>query len=163
VKLIEAMPDFEAIGARHNLIVAAEAAHVHATWFTRYGELYHPKTVDLIRRGQSVSDDTLAQALSGCEKLRSELTALMDQNGIDVWISPAAPGPAPQGLDSTGNPVMNLPWTHSGLPTLNLPAGTNAAGLPLGLQVAARWYADEVLLAWAGEMEQSVRRGNGLA
>ena len=157
IKSLKAMPDFDDICERHNLIVAAEAARVHAEWFARYSELYHPKTADLIRRGQSVSEDALARSLSGRETLRNELTALMDEHGIDLWISPAAPGPAPKGLDSTGDPVMNLPWTHSGLPTLNLPAGYDEAGLPMGLQVAARWYADEALLVWATEIERVVR------
>ncbi len=40
---------------------------------------------------------------------------------------------------------MNLPWTHSGLPTLGIPSGKNAQSLPLGLQVAAPWYEDEKL------------------
>ncbi len=149
---VPAMLDFDEIHARHNLIVAAEAARVHAEWFARYRELYHSQTAELIERGQTVSDDALTRALAGREILRNELMALMDANGIDVWISPAAPGPAPEGLDSTGDPVMNVPWTHSGLPTLSLPFGTNTAGLPMGLQVAARWRADEALLAWAGEM-----------
>ena len=36
---VAAMPDFAAIGARHRLIVAAEAAQVHADWFERFREL----------------------------------------------------------------------------------------------------------------------------
>ena len=83
----------------------------------------------------------------------------MDDYGIDLWISPAAPGPAPKGLESTGDPVMNLPWTHAGLPALSLPAGRNADGLPLGLQLAAHWYADEMLLAWAVEIERAITGG----
>jgi Asp-tRNA(Asn)/Glu-tRNA(Gln) amidotransferase A subunit family amidase len=153
IKPVEAVPDFDDIQARHNLIVAGEAARVHAEWFPRYGDLYHAKTADLIRRGQSVSDAELSQALGGREKLRREFMALMDEHGIDLWISPAAPGPAPRGLDSTGDPVMNLPWTHGGLPTVCLPAGKSQDGLPMGLQVAARWYGDEALLAWASDLE----------
>lgn len=158
IKSVAAMIDYEEIRARHYLITAAEAARVHAEWFARYADLYHPKTAELIRRGQSVTDEALAEALTGCEKLRGELTALMDANGIDLWISPPAPGAAPKGLDSTGDPVMNLPWTHSGLPALSLPAGRNGAGLPLGLQVAGRFDADEQVLAWAGPIEAAIRQ-----
>ena len=154
IKPIEAMPDYEDVCKRHNLIVAAEAARVHVDWFADYGDLYHPKTVDLIRRGQSVSDEALAAALHGRTQLRDELMDLMNNNQIDLWIAPAAPGSAPEGLDSTGDPAMNLPWTHSGLPALSLPVGKNAAGLPLGLQVITRWYQDEALFAWAEEMER---------
>ncbi|MCI0399614.1 MAG: amidase [Chloroflexi bacterium] len=151
------MPDFDEIVVRHNLIVAAEAAQVHADWFANYSELYHQRTADLIRRGRPVAVGDLAEALTGRRRLRQELIMLMDEQGLDLWITPAAPGPAPEGLDSTGDPVMNLPWTHSGLPSVNLPAGANEAGLPLGLQVAGRWYEDETLLEWAAELEPVVR------
>jgi Asp-tRNA(Asn)/Glu-tRNA(Gln) amidotransferase A subunit family amidase len=72
----------------------------------------------------------------------------MDEHGIDLWISPPAQGPAPRGLASTGSPVMNLPWTHAGLPVLGVPAGRNAVGLPMGLQITGRWRADVDVLEW---------------
>jgi Asp-tRNA(Asn)/Glu-tRNA(Gln) amidotransferase A subunit family amidase len=153
LKAAPAMSDFADIYERHNLIVAAEAAQVHATWFARYEELYQAKTAELIRRGQQVDRETLAQALKGRLKLRDELIRLMDEHGLDLWLSPSAPGPAPKGLASTGSPVMNLPWTHSGLPTVTLPAGLNADGLPMAVQLAGRWYADEAMLAWAMDVE----------
>lgn len=154
---VPAMPDFEAIAARHNLLLRAEAALVHAEWFTDFGAWYHPQTAAMIRDGRHVSASSLSQAREGREQLRSELLALMDGFGLDLWLSPAAPGPAPRGLDYTGDAIMNLPWTHSGLPALNLPAGTNLDGLPLGLQVTARWYADEELLSWGLTLEQALR------
>lgn len=153
IKSVPAMPDFEAICSRHNLIVAAEAARVHAEWFARYGDLYHPKTAELIRRGQAVSDEALTDALLGRAQLRAELSELMVAQQIELWITPATIGPAPQGLDSTGDPVMNLPWTYCGLPVINLPCGTNEAGLPLGLQIIGGWYKDEQLLTWTEELE----------
>jgi Asp-tRNA(Asn)/Glu-tRNA(Gln) amidotransferase A subunit family amidase len=159
IKPVNAMPDFSAIRERHMLITAAEAARIHADWFPRFHELYHPKTAELIRHGQSMTDDQLQEALKGREALRNELTHLMDEYGIDLWISPAAPGPAPKGLESTGDPVMNLPWTHAGLPALNLPSGRNADGLPLGLQLTGHWHADEMLLAWAAGIEQVISGG----
>jgi len=156
LKAVEAMPDFDAIYERHNELVAVDAAQVHAGWYAEFGDRYHPKTVELIERGQSISAGELSAARAGREKLRAELTALMDQHGVDLWLSPPAPGAAPRGLDSTGDPVMNLPWTHSGLPVVNLPSGTNDAGLPLGLQVTGRWHADEALLAWAIALERAL-------
>jgi Asp-tRNA(Asn)/Glu-tRNA(Gln) amidotransferase A subunit family amidase len=157
VKSVPAMSDFEAIAARHNLILDAEAAEIHTDWFAAYGEHYHPETAEMIRRGQKIPAAALNRALNGCEQLRAELTALMDDHSFDLWLSPAAPGPAPRGLNSTGDAIMNLPWTHSGLPTLTLPSGKNTAGLPMGLQVVARRYADEDLLAWSVALEQTLR------
>ncbi|MCB8981019.1 MAG: amidase [Ardenticatenaceae bacterium] len=153
VKSVEAMPDFEKIYERHNLIVAAEAARFHADWFAEYADLYHPKTAELIQRGQKVTDHQLKRAVAGRAALRETLMQLMDKNAIDLWVSPPAPGAAPAGLDSTGDPVMNLPWTHAGLPTLSLPAGKNKAGLPLGLQLIGRWFGDEALLSFACQIE----------
>ena len=156
LKRVPAMADFDDIYERHNRLTAAEAAAFHEAWFDKYAPLYHRKSVDLIERGRQVNGEQVEAARRGRLQLRRELTELMNRHGLDLWLSPAAPGAAPRGLDSTGDPVMNLPWTHSGLPTLTLPAGFNAAGLPLGLQLAARWYADEALLAWAAEIKLEI-------
>lgn len=156
VKQIPAMTNFDAIYQRHQLIVAAEAARVHARWFAEYGDRYHPKTVALIERGQQVADGELAKALNGRTQLRDALSRLMDARGIDLWISPPAPGAAPAGLDSTGDPVMNLPWTHAGLPSVTLPVSVNDVGLPLGLQVVGRWYQDEALISWCHDLEAAL-------
>jgi Asp-tRNA(Asn)/Glu-tRNA(Gln) amidotransferase A subunit family amidase len=158
VRQVAAMPDFAAIETRHRRLVAAEAARVHADWLDRFRDLYAPETLALILAGQKVTEEEQADDLLGRERLRAELTALMDQHGLDLWIAPSAPGPAPRGLESTGDPVMNLPWTHAGLPSLGLPVGSlsansDAEGLPVGLQVIGRWYADESLLAWGRGME----------
>ena len=76
----------------------------------------------------------------------------MRDHGIQLFCSPPAQGTAPRGLSSTGNPVMNLPWTHAGLPTLTLPSGKNESGLPFGFQLAADSYQDEAMLFWARDM-----------
>jgi len=162
VRSVSAMPDFAEIEMRHHRLVGAEAAGVHADWLSRFRELYAPETLALLLVGRSISEKEQAEDFQGRERLRAELTALMDRHGLDLWVTPAAPGPAPRGLRSTGSPVMNLPWTHAGLPALSLPAGglsadNDAGGLPLGLQVIGRWHADESLLAWGREMEEVVK------
>jgi Asp-tRNA(Asn)/Glu-tRNA(Gln) amidotransferase A subunit family amidase len=155
VRPVPALAEFEAIRARHHLIVAAEAAQVHARWYADYAHLYHARTAELIERGQAVPPAALAEALAGREALRADLLQRFDTHGVDLLIAPAALGPAPAGLDSTGDPAMNLPWTHAGLPALTLPAGLEA-GLPLGLQVVGRWHGDEALLAWASGLELAI-------
>jgi len=149
VRHVAAMTDYNDIVSRHQLLMAAEAAAVHESWYAQYGDHYHPKTAALIRRGQHTPEASIVEARRGRTKLRRELETMMDEQGIDLWLSPAAPGPAPLGLESTGDPIMNLPWTHAGLPTVSLPAGFSDQGLPLGLQLTGRWYRDEQLLHWA--------------
>jgi len=156
IRSVPAMANFAEIQARHQLIVAAEAAQVHAQWYSAFRDEYHPKTAELIERGREIAVGKLAEATIGRRELRMTLTDLMDEHGLDLWISPSARGAAPRGLTSTGDPVMNLPWTHSGLPAVSLPAGRNNMGLPLGLQVVGRWYEDEAVLEWCAQLEMMV-------
>jgi Asp-tRNA(Asn)/Glu-tRNA(Gln) amidotransferase A subunit family amidase len=53
-----------------------------------------------------------------------------------VILTPAAMGPAPNGLASTGDPRMNAPWTALGTPAVSIPMPVGTA-LPLGLQLTA--------------------------
>ena len=70
---------------------------------------------------------------------------------------PAATGPAPKGLATTGDPSMNLPWTHAGMPVLGLPAGESSdSGMPLGIQFIAPISRDEELLAWGAGLERGL-------
>jgi Asp-tRNA(Asn)/Glu-tRNA(Gln) amidotransferase A subunit family amidase len=155
IKRVDAMPDFAEIDRQHRLLMAAEAARFHAQWFAEYEARYHPKTAVLIRDGQTYGDDDIAAAQMYKTTVQAHLLALMDKHSLDLWISPSATGPAPEGLDSTGNPIMNLPWTNAGLPTLTIPSGFSQSGLPLGLQLAGRWQGDEALLAHGKVIEES--------
>lgn len=151
----------DGIEAAHRTILAAEVAAVHERWVARYGELYHPTTLALIEEGRGVDADTLAAARRSPARLRSRLGDRMAGEGVDLWISPSAPGPAPEGIDSTGDPVMNRPWSHAGLPTLGLPSGDDpASGLPLGIQLAAGFGKDEELLAWGAELSTELDRSS---
>ena len=66
----------------------------------------------------------------------------------DAAITLAAPGAAPVGLGSTGNPVFNVPASMLGIPALSLPL-LSAEGLPLGLQVMGFANRDARLFATA--------------
>jgi Asp-tRNA(Asn)/Glu-tRNA(Gln) amidotransferase A subunit family amidase len=70
-------------------------------------------------------------------------------DGLDILITPSAPGEAPEGLDWTGDPVFNFIWTSLHVPCVTVPAGTGRNGLPLGVQIVARWGEDKQALAWA--------------
>jgi Asp-tRNA(Asn)/Glu-tRNA(Gln) amidotransferase A subunit family amidase len=129
-------------------MVFAEFAREHAEMYAMHAPLYRKRTAEIIEIGKKVSDQELASARANCSALRRELEAAMAHAGIDLWVSPSAPGPAPEGIQATGDPNMNLPWTHAGMPVITLPAGQAKNGLPLGLQFIAPFGADELLLAW---------------
>ncbi len=76
----------------------------------------------------------------------------MRSAGANLILSPGATSAAPGGLKSTGSPLMSLPFTHAGLPSLAIPWGVNAAGLPLSIQIMADWGKDEFLLKAASQI-----------
>lgn len=156
VKRVPAFADIAAITERHRRLAVAELAQVHREWFAGYAALYRPRTVGLIRDGQTVGADELAAALAGRLALRAELDALLRDAGADLWLAPPARGVAPEGLGATGDPVVNSPWTHAGVPALTIPAGHNAQGLPFGAQLIAPYGADEALLAWAEPLAETL-------
>ena len=76
---------------------------------------------------------------------KSEVLAAFE--GVDLLLTPATPTPAPSGLESTGNPGFNSPWSYAGLPTTVLPVTCTPRGLPAGIQLVARPFAESRLLA----------------
>ena len=156
VRRIPALENIVEINRLHQRLAAAEMAQVHREWFGRHEDLYRTRTAAWIREGQQVPPQVAEAARAGRAQLRGELEGLMAANGFDVWICPAAPGPAPEGIAATGDPAMNLPWTYAGLPVATILAGFAANGLPLGLQCVARAGEDARLAAFACQVRQDL-------
>ena len=152
VRDVPALADMDDLERQLVVISRYEAAQVHARWFAAYADRYQAGTADLIRQGQAIADADYARALAEAAELPGRLAAVAAEAGIDAWLTPAATGPAPLGLGSTGDPVMSIPWSLAGLPAVALPAGT-VAGLPVGVQVVGAAGADEMLLRWAADLE----------
>jgi Asp-tRNA(Asn)/Glu-tRNA(Gln) amidotransferase A subunit family amidase len=73
--------------------------------------------------------------LDALEQRRRSLRVIEDVlTSYNAILTPAATGPAPAGLASTGNPVFSGPWTLLGCPTVSLPL-LDIDGLPLGVQL----------------------------
>jgi Asp-tRNA(Asn)/Glu-tRNA(Gln) amidotransferase A subunit family amidase len=72
----------------------------------------------------------------------------------DACITLAAPGAAPQGLGSTGNPEFAVPASLLGVPALSLPLFA-VGGLPLGLQVIGYHDRDADAFAAAAWLMQA--------
>jgi Asp-tRNA(Asn)/Glu-tRNA(Gln) amidotransferase A subunit family amidase len=157
IKHIRAFDEIAEIAERHHRMIAGEMARAHKKWFSLYESRYRPQTAALIREGQKVSVQEIKLARSLGQKLRVELEVIMAKHKIDLWASPAATGPAPKGLSSTGDPAMNLPWTYAGLPAVTVPTYHGARQLPLGLQLVAPFMADERLLLWAEPIADVVK------
>lgn len=158
---IPAFRDFDALDRRHKRMVRAELAMVHDTWFDEYRAFYRTPMADAIERGREITTADLARARQSRLELRSQLNERLDACGVDLWAAPAAPGPAPATITTTGDPVMNRPWTHAGVPVLGLPAGTASNGLPVGVQFAGSFGEDEELLAWGSELRERLSPASG--
>ncbi|MSQ31390.1 MAG: amidase [Dehalococcoidia bacterium] len=152
VRRVPLLEDIAAINMRHRALATFEFGEVHAERFLRWGSMFRAASAALFDESRHVTPEAHAAGLVGRLELRARLHAAMDRHGIDLWASLPATGPAPRGLTSTGDPVMNVPWTHAGVPAASLPAGS-VDGLPVGLQLAGRFGADEEFLAAAEAIE----------
>ncbi|WP_338738577.1 amidase [Haloplanus salilacus] len=155
VRRVSMLDDIETINDRHDRLISAELALTHAEWFADHGDHYAPETGELIERGREVGTDELVDARVGARAFRDRVGERCREAGVDVLLSPAAPGPAPDSIDTTGDPTMNLPWTHAGTPALTVPCG-RVGDLPLGLQCVSPFGTDESLLAWGEEIADVV-------
>ncbi|HXG15007.1 MAG TPA: amidase family protein, partial [Calidithermus sp.] len=90
------------------------------------------------------------------------LRELFEQR-YDAILTPAAPGTAPAGLESTGDPVFCTLWTLLGMPALNVPLLEGDNGLPLGVQLVGPRHGDARLLRTArwlvGRLASAQRTG----
>ena len=153
VKRIPVLAGIGELNQLHRQMVFAEFAREHTDIYDQHADLYRPRTAEIIEIGRKVTETELAAARANGPRLRKKIEAQMAQAGIDLWVCPAACGPAPVGIHATGDPNMSLPWTHAGLPVVNLPAGYSENRLPLSVQLIAPFGADEVLLSWAQVLE----------
>ena len=67
----------------------------------------------------------------------------------DAILTPAAPGTAPKGLASTGEPIFSTLWTLCGMPAVSVPLMQGENGLPLGVQLVGPRDGDARLLRTA--------------
>lgn len=95
-----------------------------------------------------------ATLLARREMARTAYAALAGQ--ADAVISVTAPGAAPVGLETTGNPIFVVPGSILGAPGLSLPV-LEDGGLPFGLQVLGFPQGDADLFAVAGWIEDALR------
>jgi Asp-tRNA(Asn)/Glu-tRNA(Gln) amidotransferase A subunit family amidase len=77
---------------------------------------------------------------------------------IDVLLTFSAPGAAPKGLASTGDARFNRLWTLMGVPCVNIPADVADGGLPVGVQIIARFGRDADALEAARFVEAALAR-----
>jgi len=108
-----------------------------------------------IERGLTVRGIDYLAALRRIPQLNASFTELFEQR-YDAIVTPAAFGPAPAGLASTGDPACCALWTFTGMPALNVPLMQAGNGLPLGVQLVGPRHGDGRLLRTARWLVQHV-------
>ena len=119
-------------------------AHNFHRDYEQGGDRLSPVLRQLIERGRACSASQYLQAVAGIAPLNQALDVIFDE--YDAILTPAAPGEAPRGLESTGNPIFCSIWTYLGTPAITLPLLQGANGLPIGVQLVARRGNDARLL-----------------
>ncbi len=147
--------DIAEINARHRNLTTYEFSEVHRERYARYGAMFRPESAQLYESGLAIAAQDAEAGRASRIALRQRLHERMDRSGIDMWLAPSAAGPAPASLRTTGDPAMNLPWTHAGVPVISLPFG-DVDGLPLGLSLVGRFGHDETLLGQAAMVEAAL-------
>lgn len=139
------------------IVMAVEMAHNLHRDYEKGADSLSPALRALIERGRACSAVDYTRALAGAPSLNTILDALFDEH--DAILTPAAPGEAPRGLDSTGNPVFCSTWTYLGTPAVTLPLLQGENGLPLGVQLIGRRGNDARLLRTARWLTDTIERG----
>ncbi|KAJ1567880.1 hypothetical protein HK405_004420 [Cladochytrium tenue] len=159
------LPDvFERLGAAQKAVMAYESARSNHAEVRTSAEKVSPQMRALVETGRRTSPAAYDAARALATEGLTAFTTAMDgdgSGGLDVVLTLAAPGEAPAGLESTGDPVFNRVWTLLGVPALSLPAGVGPGGLPLAVQLIGRRGGDARLLAHAHWIEQALRQGLG--
>jgi Asp-tRNA(Asn)/Glu-tRNA(Gln) amidotransferase A subunit family amidase len=106
-----------------------------------------PVIIDAIEEGRETRATAYLEALELREALYQAVERLLHH--YDSILTPAAPGEAPLGLESTGSPAFNAIWTFLGMPAVSLPLMEGPNGMPLGVQLVGRRGFDGRLLRTA--------------
>jgi aspartyl-tRNA(Asn)/glutamyl-tRNA(Gln) amidotransferase subunit A len=146
---------FRAVHAAANLIMRSDTASIHADLFTQKADLYRPAIRSAIEMGMLLTGDLYVRSLRVRRQFRRELAPLLAQH--DILLTPTTPAPAPEGT-ATGDPLFQVPWSLSGLPSITVPCGLAASGLPLGIQLVSGPFTEPALLAAAAWCEDVLGR-----
>jgi aspartyl-tRNA(Asn)/glutamyl-tRNA(Gln) amidotransferase subunit A len=153
------LPEQRQLTAACQFVLAVEAAAFHKRWMIERPQDYGPQVLMRLQNGLAMP------AVSYLEAMRWRGPALAAHlaatAGVDAVLAPVAPAAAPTIAESdVGNSpdaeamIQRLtrftrPVNYLGLPSLAIPAGFTAAGLPVGMQLIGRPF-DEATLLRAG-------------
>jgi Asp-tRNA(Asn)/Glu-tRNA(Gln) amidotransferase A subunit family amidase len=126
--------------------------------YDRHRDLLDVRLREQLDAAVAISADDYDAARRTASRARQVLADAMAD--YDVILTPSAPGSAPEGFASTGNPMFSRLWTLMGAPCVNVP-GLRDNDLPLGVQIVGRFGRDRLALEAALFLEQAITRKTG--
>jgi Asp-tRNA(Asn)/Glu-tRNA(Gln) amidotransferase A subunit family amidase len=150
------LPSLEDAFSRHQPAVqGAENAAYYGPLLARGPNGISPGLTARIEAGAKVPAKDYITAINAREMHYAAVEDLLVH--YTAILTPAAPGPAPKGLGSTGNPVFNGVWTYLGVPCVTLPL-LEADGLPIGVQLVGMRRDEGRLLRTARWLVEHLRK-----
>jgi Asp-tRNA(Asn)/Glu-tRNA(Gln) amidotransferase A subunit family amidase len=145
---------FATCHAVQRIIMNTECAAFHEELFREHADDYSSRLRSSIEAGMLTPAVRYLQAQRMRRRLSREMNALAGR--FDALLMPSTPTPAPRDLSTTGDPLFQSPWTSAGLPTVTIPSGLSASGLPMGVQLAGPRFGEAHLLAVARWCESTL-------
>jgi Asp-tRNA(Asn)/Glu-tRNA(Gln) amidotransferase A subunit family amidase len=139
----------------HQTIMEADLAKSFAPEYERGRDQLSARLREMIERGQRTLAVDYNHALERVPAYNALLGELFQR--YDAILTPAAPGQAPKGLESTGSPIFCTIWTLCGTPAVTLPLLSGADGMPIGVQLVGQKGDDARLLRTARWLLEVVR------
>jgi Asp-tRNA(Asn)/Glu-tRNA(Gln) amidotransferase A subunit family amidase len=115
------------------------------------------KLREILKAGAAIVPEHYDAARALAAEGRAGFTDALGE--LDVLLTPSAPGEAPEGLGTTGDPVFNRVWTLLGVPCVTVPGLSGPSGLPVGVQVVGRPGDDWRALAAAAAVANALSAG----
>jgi Asp-tRNA(Asn)/Glu-tRNA(Gln) amidotransferase A subunit family amidase len=152
VEAVEPPESFPAVMDNILIELTAEAGAVHRERFAEKADLYGPRIREFVERGLAMPAWQYIASLEVQRRFRRELDRIAAR--FDAFLAPATPAPAPAGIESTGDPSFNAPWTLTGRPIVGLPCGLAPSGLPVAIQLTGGMFEEAALLGVARWCEE---------
>jgi Asp-tRNA(Asn)/Glu-tRNA(Gln) amidotransferase A subunit family amidase len=145
---------FAALVDAHPIVMNSESARALGWELAHHANQISEGLRERLAFGLNQTQAALENAYRVFETTQRAFPDAMD--GLDVLVTPSAPGEAPKGLEWTGDPAFNAIWTSLHVPCVTVPAGIGPNGLPLGIQIVGRQGDDRSVLAWARWVEAAI-------
>ena len=146
---------FESLADTHKLVLEYEGTRslAYECEPPRIDKL-SPSMRAMVDSGWQRAPQPYLEARAAIARAQREFASLIE--GFDAVMAPAAPGEAPAGLGSTGDPIFSRLWTLLHVPALNLTVTRGPKGLPVGVQFIGCFDGDLQLLQLCRTFEEAL-------